>query len=392
MSHVARRPRSTPSRWAAIAAPAAVGALLLVAPPRAGAQSAYGQTNLVSDVPGLARTLDPLLQNPWGVSFSPTGPFWVSNAGTGTSTLYNGAGVKQALVVTIPGPTGSVPSVPTGQVFNGAGAFQLANGSNATFLFAGATGTISGWNGAAGATAITMVNGFPGSAYTGIAIAGTGASARLYAANFGAGRVDVFDGAFNAIPGGFNDPNIPAGYAPFNVHTVGGSIVVTYALKDPITGRSLPGAGAGYVDRFDANGAFVQRLVSGGALNAPWGVALAPAGFGTLGGSLLVGNFGDGTINAFDPVTGLARGTITGANGAALVNSGLWEITFGNGGAGGDANALYFTAGINDERNGLFGSIAVIPEPGTLALVGAGFGLVAAGAARRRRREGDAAA
>ncbi len=392
MSHAVHPSRPAPPprpltlrRLGVVAGAAALAALAAVARP-ADAQSVYGQTNLVSDVPGLARTLDPLLKNPWGVAFSATGPFWVSNAGTGTSTLYNSAGVKQALVVTIPGPTAGVPSVPTGQAFNGTGAFALPNGASASFIFAGATGTISAWNGAAGANAVTMVNGFPGAAYTGIAVGGSGASARLYAANFGAGRVDVFDGSFAPLAGGFADPTIPAGYAPFNVQSVGGTVVVTYALKDPVTGLSIPGAGAGYVNVFDAGGTLVRRLSSGGALNAPWGMALAPAGFGTLGGTLLVGNFGDGIINAYDPLTGAPRGVVAGADGAPLVNTGLWEIAFGNGGNGGDRNVLYFAAGINNEENGLFGGIAVIPEPGSLALVAVGLALVAAGGARRARR------
>ncbi|GJG85580.1 hypothetical protein tb265_07610 [Gemmatimonadetes bacterium T265] len=375
--------RTTPA--ARLLAPVLLALLAGTRP--AVAQSGYVQTNLVSDVPGLAATLDPQLKNSWGMSFSPAGPFWVSNAGTGTSTLYNGAGTKLGLVVNIPGPGGGVPGVPTGQTFNTTGAFALPNGANANFLFAGATGTISAWNGAAGTTAVTVVNGFPSSSYTGIAVSGSGATARLYAANFGAGRVDVFDGAFNPVAGGFTDANVPAGYVPYNVQNVGGSIIVTYALKDPTTGQEVVGAGNGYVDVYDTSGALVRRLASGGALDAPWGMALAPAGFGRFGGDLLIGNFGDGTINAFDPTTGAALGALLGTDGRPLVNEGLWGIAFGNGGAAGSPDALYFAAGINDEADGLFGRITATPEPGSLALMAAGVGLLAVVGARRARRD-----
>jgi len=337
-------------------------------------------------VPGLAPTLDPSLVNPWGLSSSPASPFWVSNAGSGNTTLYNSAGVKQALVVTIPGPTVSVPSVPTGQVFNNAASFQLSNGTNATFLFAGATGTISGWNGGLGTSAVTVVNGFPGASYTGLAISGSGATARLYAANFGQGTVDVFDGSFQKLGGSFVDPNLPAGYAPFNVQTLNGSVYVTYALVDPITHKDLPGAGHGFVDVFDTNGILVRRLVSDGALDSPWGLAIAPSTFGTFANALLVGNFGDGTIHAYDVLNGGLLGTLLDTSGQPIVNDGLWALRVGNGGNGGDPNRIYFTAGIEDETAGLFGSIASVPEPGTYALVGSGLALLGLAAPRRRRR------
>jgi uncharacterized protein (TIGR03118 family) len=355
----------------------------------ASARAQYVQTNLASDIPGLAAHTDPQLKNAWGMSFAPTSPFWISDAGSGVSTLYDGAGVKQALVVTIPGPGGAVPGVPTGQVFNSAGTFVLSNGSSATFMFASATGTISGWNAAAGTTALTQVNGFPGSSYTGLAIAGTGASSRLYAANFGTGAVDVFNGSFAPVAtGGFIDPTLPPGYAPFNVQNIGGNIVVTYALKDPATGEDLAGAGHGFVDVYDQNGVLLRRVASDAVLNSPWGVTLAPAGFGPFGGALLVGNFGDGTIHAYDFFTGALRGEVTDANGAPIVNDGLWALAFRTGGPAVDPNALYFTAGIQGEEHGLFASLTAVPEPGTLGLFATGLMVLLAGGVRRRRTLG----
>jgi uncharacterized protein (TIGR03118 family) len=372
--------------WARPLFLALAGATLL----STSARAQYAQTNLVSDIPGLASHTDPQLKNPWGISFAPASPFWVSDAGSGVSTLYDAAGVKQRLVVTIPGPGGPVPGVPTGQVFNNTGSFALSNGANATFLFASATGTISGWNGAAGTTALTQVNGFPGSSFTGLAIAGTGGTAKLYAANFGAGRVDVFNGSFAPIlPGAFVDPTLPPGYAPFNVQNVGGNIVVTYAQKDPVTHRDLAGAGHGFVNVFDQNGALLRRVASDGVLNSPWGVALAPSGFGPFGSALLVGNFGDGTIHAYDFFTGALLGQMTNASGAPIMNDHLWAITFGNNGTGSSPNVLYFAAGIQNEQHGLVGSLSTVPEPGSMALLATGLGALLAGGVRRKRACGE---
>ena len=346
-------------------------------------QAQYVQTNLVSNIPGRAAHPDPDLQNPWGMSFSNGSPFWVSDNGTGLSTLYNGLGVKSGLVVSIPLPTGG-PSAPTGQVFNNTGSFQLSNGGNASFLFATEDGTIAGWNGAAGTTAITMVDRSQNASYKGLAIAGSGASARLYAANFATGTVDVFDGSFAPIAGGFVDPGLPAGYAPFNVQNIGGNIVVTYAVVGP-TGDDVAGPGNGVVDVYDVNGNLLRRVSSGGALNSPWGVALAPGSFGPFGGALLVGNFGDGTINAFDFFSGALLGTLMDGGGNPIVNDGLWAIAFGNHSATSDPNSLYLTAGLNDEADGLFARISMTPEPGSLLLMATGLGVVLIGVKRRKQ-------
>ena len=348
----------------------------------AGAANSFLQTNLVSNIPGLAKFTDPDLVNPWGISHSPTSPFWVSDNGTGLSTLYNGAGVKQGLVVTIPPPAGGTPpSAPTGQVFNGTGSFQVNAGLPALFIFATEDGTISGWNPAANPTiAILKVdNSGSGAVYKGLAIGNNGAGDFLYAANFTGNRIDIFDSNFApaSLPGSFIDPNLPSGYAPFNIQNLGGQLFVTYAVQNGKDDQ--PGSGNGIVDVFDTSGNFVKRLISnGGALNSPWGLEIAPAGFGDFAGDLLVGNFGDGLINVYDPVSGIFIDNLKGIDGKPIAIDGLWGLIVGNGGNGGDINTLYFTAGPNDEANGLFGSLAPAPLPGSLLLLGSGLlGLLA---------------
>jgi uncharacterized protein (TIGR03118 family) len=337
----------------------------------------YSVTNLVSDVPGLARFTDADLVNPWGVSFPATGPFWVSDNGTGLATLYSGAGVKQGLVVTMPD---HAPI--TGQVFNGtSGVF---NGD--LFLFAAENGGIFGWRGALGTTAETLLA--PSSnVYKGLAINGS----TLYAARFsnGAvsrGQIDVFAGGFGS-PLSVTDPTVPNDYGVFNVQRLNGKVYVTFAEQDPTSpGDDLAGAGHGFVDVLDPSTNTLTRLISNGPLNSPWGLAIAPSNFGEFSGDLLVGNFGDGRINAFDPVTGAFLGTLTDANGNPIQIGGLWALSFGNGGTAGPTNRLFFTAGIGDEQHGLFGSIDAVPEPASGAALAVGGLVLLAYRWRSRRR------
>lgn len=343
---------------------------LAISLPACATTLGYVQTNLVSDIPGKAVTTDPNLINPWGMANSATSPYWVSDQGAGVATLYTGNGAKNALVVTIPA-TAVGPQGPTGVVFaNLAGNFVL-NNNPATFIFANLNGTISAWN---GGTTATIEHATAGAVYTGLALIDAGTN-RLYSANFAGARIDVFDSSFNPVTlgaGAFTDPNLPAGYAPYNIQNINGKLYVQYALVGQ-NGMPVTVLGDGFVDVFDANGNMLQRLISNGQLDAPWGIALAPAGFGDFANDLLVGNFGNGTINAFDPVTGAFKGTISDAQGNPIVNSGLWALNFGNGNAGSTPNTLFFNAGINGEKDGLFGSITPTPEPGTIVLVGGGL-------------------
>lgn len=363
-----------------------------------GVHAGYIQTNLVSDIPLLAAHTDPNLVNPWGIASSASSPFWIADNGSAKSTLYNGSGepfpVGSPLVVTIP-PTGASP---TGLVFNASGDFEVTPGSPARFIFATEGGTIAAWS--SGTSAATKADlSAAGAAFTGLAIGSNAAGNALFAANFGQGSIDVFDKNFSLTFGAsdFLDPNLPAGYSPFNVQNLGGTLYVTYALQDA-TGEEVAGAGLGLVDAFDLDGNLLRRVISpGGALNAPWGLALAPSAFGELANGLLIGNFGDGIINAFDPLTGVLLGTLSDQNGDPIVNQGLWGIKFGNGGNGGDPNALYFTAGIPGpgaiEEHGLFGRLAVAgapstaaPEPATIALLALGLLALVLRAPSRNRR------
>lgn len=323
----------------------------------------YQQTNLVSDVPGTAAATDPNLVNAWGLARSAGGPWWVADNGTGLSTVYNGAGAIQSLVVAVPNvPSSTDASAPTGTVFNGVATdFLVAPGKAAHFLFATEEGTISGWN--SGASAVLLVNNAGNAVYKGLALASNNGAQFLYATNFMAGTVDVFDGALHpvALPAtAFHDPKIPSSYAPFGIQAIGGSIYVTFAQKDAGSIDEVHGPGKGFVAVFAPDGTFQKRLHWGAWFNAPWGVALAPAGFGHFSNLILVGQFGSGKIAAFDPKDGEFRGIMRGDTGRSLMIDGLWALGFGNGATAGAANTLYFTAGPDDEAHGLFGTITPI--------------------------------
>jgi uncharacterized protein (TIGR03118 family) len=317
------------------------------------AANVYKKRNLVSDIDGVARITDPNLVNPWGLAFGPATPAWVSDNGTDVSTLYSG-GVRKSIPVTLPLVVGIPGGAPTGVVFNGTPGFKV-NGSAAHFIFDSEAGTITAWN--AGTQAVTEAT-TPGAIYKGLAIASKASTTMLYAANFHTGKIDVFDDSFApvTVPGGFVDPNLPAGFAPFNIQEIAGRLVVAYAQQDADAEDEVAGAGLGYVDVFDTSGHLLRRLVSQGALNAPWGLAIAPRHFGPFSGDLLVGNFGDGAINAYDPRTGAFRGTLENKDGNQIKVNGLWALRFGNGVIG-TPQTLLFTAGIGDEAHGLFGEI-----------------------------------
>lgn len=357
--------------------------------------TSYVQTNLVSDLSTVgAVTVDPNLTNPWGMSFSSTSPYWISNQASGTSTLYNGAGAKTAITVTV-GPSTPTPAGPTGQVQNSAGAGNfVVNGTAASFIFDTLNGTIAGWNNVpSGNMTATTVATTPGAVYTGLALANNGSGNFLYAANFTTGGgINVFNSSFapTTLTGNFSDSSLPAGYAPYNIQLIGNSLYVEYAEVGTTPGSAARGTGLGVVDVYDLNGNLIQRLIgTGSALNAPWGIVIAPAGFGQFSNDLLVGNFGNGQINAFDPTTGSFLGTLDLGNGNAIVNQDLWALEARpNGGSSSVANAVYFDAGINGQKDGLFGYIAPAPEPAEFGLALCGltaFGLLA----WRRRRNAE---
>lgn len=350
---------------------------------------AFDVTNLVSDGSVPAAWTDPNLVNPWGIAYSPSGPFWVADNGPGVSTLYNGGGKPLPLTVTIPGFGGS--GTPSGITFNGSGGFDVtANGKTGSslFMFATEDGSIAGWSPSVDPTnAVTAVNNNPGgtAVYKGLTMGTIGANTFLYASNFRAGQIEMYNSSFGLV-NTFTDPTVNTGYAPFNVQELDGDLYVTFALQDAAKHDDVAGPGNGYVDVFSNDGTFLRRLASqGGPINSPWGLDIAPADFGKYAGQLLVGNFGDGTVSVFNPLTGVYEGKLDGPGGTPIVIGDLWGLINGNGGLAGSANDVYFTAGIMDEAQGLFGSIGV-PEPATWALMLLGFGW--AGAALRQSRAG----
>jgi len=329
-------------------------------------QTAYSQTNLVANVAGVANHTDAQLSNPWGISFANGEPFWIANNNGGTSTLYDAQGNKQQLVVTIPGASVNPcnPGCPTGTVANTTGDFN-----SGAFIFDTEDGIIANWTGASSAV-VAFDNSATGAVYKGLALVNNGTANFLLAANFHSGKVDVFDRNFNltALAGTFTDPSLPVGFAPHGIHVIGDQVYVAYAAQNGPKHDPVPAAGSGVIDVFDLNGNFVKTFAAGGTLNAPWGVVATPATFGTFSNSILIGNFGDGTINAFDS-TGKFLGQVSDTNGKPIVNPGLWDLVFGSGGTG-DPNTLYFTAGGSNQTSGLFATLT----PAALAN-GPGFSL-----------------
>jgi uncharacterized protein (TIGR03118 family) len=338
--------------------------------PAAGQTTGYTVTKLVSDEPGVAAATDRNLVNAWGLAAGPTTFWWSANNATNTSTLYDGDGVPQPLVVKVKG-------APTGTVFNGGAGFAVTDATttaSALFVFATELGTIRGWSPTVGTTTPPSTRTFKvvdrsgrDAIYKGLAIASTVDGDFLYATDFHNRRVDVFDESFDRVKmrGAFTDPGIPSGFAPFGIQNIGGDIFVTYAKQDAEAEDDVAGEHKGFVDRFDTAGTLLGRVATRGPLNAPWGLAIAPDSFGSFGGDLLVGNFGDGRIHAFDlSATGAPAldGTLAQASGRAIVIDGLWGLGFGNDANAGPSDALYFTAGPDDETHGLFGRI---DAPGT---------------------------
>jgi uncharacterized protein (TIGR03118 family) len=345
--------------------------------------SGFADTALVSDKVGVVATttvIDANLSNPWGVAVGPALPFWIADNNSNLSTLYSGMGQNETgsitgaseVGITIPASAAGVPANPTGQVYNGSGGFLISTGAgqeSALFIFDGEGGTIAAWAADSGATAVTayddgVTNGANHAVYKGLALGSVGGAAFLYATDLHNNKVDVFDTNFSkptAMQGKFIDPAIPAGFVPFGITALNDQLYVSYTMQDAAKHDETTGAGLGYVDVFDFSGNFVSRFASAGVLNAPWGMAVAPAGFGSLAGDVLIGNFGDGTINVFAPngtAVATSMGPLTVINGGAISIPGLWSLVFGNGDADKPLTTLFYTAGFADQTDGVFGSIA----------------------------------
>lgn len=324
--------------------------------------------NLVSDITNVGtQPTDGDLINAWGIAASGGSPWWVSDNATGKLTIYDGAGVKQGLVVSVPQWDQSPGGNPTGMVFNGTSDFKLPNGNPALFIVATEDGTIQGWN--AGTSTIIVVNGWPTSVYKGLAMGSANGANYLYAANFRTGKVDVFDTTFQPhtfSSNAFVDSMLPAGYAPFNVANINGNIIVAYAFQNPEKHDDVRGLGHGYITVYDSQGNLLQRLPHVFQLNSPWAMVLAPNGWGTYSGKLLVGQFGSGAIAAFDLARNSFEGVLMDDTRLPLRINGLWGLGFGNGTRSGPKTTLYFAAGYFDEAHGLFGAITVasIAQPG----------------------------
>ena len=368
MHRIVQKPRLIVAGLAAVVI--AAGALVASGSAAGSDENGYTVHNLVSDQAGVADHQDPNLVNAWGIAANSTSPWWVSNNGTDTSTLYNGAGVAQfpptPLVVSVSGgPTGTVANT------NGS-AFVISDGNGhsgaARFLFATEAGTIRGWSPAVPPPPLSTATFVgpndadqtgAGAIFKGLAIAAD----HLYATDFHNAKVDVFDSSFHLVPGGFVDPKLPKGYAPFGIQALGANIFVTYAKQDADAADEVDGPSLGIVDEYSTSGALITRVAQHGRLNAPWGMAMAPDNFGEASGDLLVGNFGDGRINVFQPKENGTKfeseGQLRGTDGKSITIDGLWGIGFGNGAGSGDTDDLYFAAGPDGEHHGLFGEIGV---------------------------------
>jgi uncharacterized protein (TIGR03118 family) len=348
-------------RWL-VALILAIGvAIVAVSPLSAAERNSFTVVPLVSDQPGVAPNTDPNLVNAWGLASSATSPWWVADNETNKSTLYRGSDG-----VPFPPPPASplvvnVHNAPTGTVFNPTTGFVLPTGGKALFLFDTEEGKVLGWNGAQGTNAVVVADLADGAIYKGLAIADTAAGPRLYAADFHNARVDVFNGSFGLVPNsGFVDPTLPSGYAPFGIQTIGDRVFVTYGKQDADAEDEVAGQGKGFVDAYDTAGNLLGRVAQHGQLNAPWGLAVAPDSFGPFAGDLLVGNFGDGEINAYAELGNghfEHRGELRDPSGKSLSIDGLWALEVGQGGNNGPAGTLFFTAGPDDESHGLFGQI-----------------------------------
>jgi uncharacterized protein (TIGR03118 family) len=351
----------------------------------------FVDTALVSnkaEVIASAATIDANLQNPWGIAVAPGFPFWISDNNSNLTTLYSGSGVQETQTITgsaqtgiaIPASAAGVPANPTGQVFNGGGGFLIPTSSGpqtAVFILVGEGGLVSGWAQNSGATAVTayddgVANADNHAVYKGVALGTVNGAAFLYATDLHNNKVDVFDTNFSkpaAMQGKFVDPAIPAGFAPFGITALNGQLYVTFAKQDTAKHDEITGAGLGYVDIFDFNGNLVSQFASAGALNAPWGVAIAPAGFGSLQGDVLIGNFGDGTINIYSPngaSLATSKGALVSSNGQPFAFPGLWALAFGNGDPDKPATTLFYTAGFASQIDGVFGTIttSIVPQAG----------------------------
>ncbi|MGH8547561.1 MAG: TIGR03118 family protein [Methylococcales bacterium] len=325
--------------------------------------SRYRQTNLVSNLPGIAAHTDANnLLNPWGIAFNPNGPVWIANNGSGTSTLYDGTGAPFA---NLPLITVSGAGDPTGIVFNSSNDFVVpSTNSPARFIFANESGELAAWSPPSNSAVVVTTPGSDQPIYKGLALGGNGTDHFLYVTDFFNAKVLVFDKTFTEtiLACSFSDPKIPVGFAPFGIQNINGVLYVTYAKQDANKEDDVAGPGHGYVNIFDADGCLIRRFASRGPLNSPWGIVLVPANFGVHSDQLLIGNFGDGAINSFSLKGGQFRGRLRDQNGQKISIDGLWGLAFGNGVLNQPTNTLFFTAGPNDEADGLYGKLEAVKD------------------------------